>query len=197
MPLLIYKDNQELGPFDEADIADRLRRGELSPNDLGRYSQSSQWMPLSTFFPPDPMAQPGSSGWSEAATQQIPYPSSSPYSTNPTGSSPYMPPPAPNLVYPSGPMPVGSTGNPTRLPQIGMVLGIMTASLMVVGLVPCLGWVNWLTLLVGLISLVICLIPLATEKDPQARNKAMIGILLTGGALVLGMIRLFFGGGCF
>lgn len=196
MPLLIYKDNQEFGPFDEADIADRLRRGELSPNDLGRYSQSSQWMPLSTFFPPDPMAQPGSSGWTEAATQQIPYQPPSPYSTNPTGSSPYTPPPAPNLVYQSGTMPTSSPTGGINFPQIGMVLGIITASLMVVGLVPCLGWVNWLMIVVGLVALVTCLIPLATEKNPQARNKAMVGVLLTGGALVLGMIRLFFGGGC-
>lgn len=72
----------------------------------------------------------------------------------------------------------------------GMVLGIVTMCLMIVGLIPCLGWLNWVTLSVGTISVILCFVALVLEKNKKARNKAIIGLSLTLIALFVGTIRL-------
>jgi hypothetical protein len=85
----------------------------------------------------------------------------------------------------------------SNLSKVGMVMGIIVACLMVVGLVPCLGWLNWFTLITGGITNIVCWVSVITEKDdPSARNRAVIGLILTFLAVFIGGIRLALGGGC-
>ena len=83
----------------------------------------------------------------------------------------------------------------------GMVLGIVTMCLMLIGLVPCLGWVNWLMLSIGTIAVIVAFMGVVMEKNDKARNKAIIGLSLSLIAVFIGTIRLAIslgigGGGC-
>ncbi len=121
---------------------------------------------------------------------------SNPYSPGMMPGSPMMyggyPPP--NAYSPSPNM----SGRPQTgtLSQIGFVMGIVVGSIMLVGLIPCLGWMNWFTLFIGVISKFICVVAIFTEKDiPGARNKALIGWVITAVAIMIGGVRLLLGGG--
>lgn len=84
-----------------------------------------------------------------------------------------------------------------KLSMVSMVMGIVVASLMIFGLIPCLGWINWFTLMIGGVSKLIGWISVFTEhKIPGALNKAIIGLVLSTIALFVGGIRLAMGGGC-
>jgi hypothetical protein len=78
----------------------------------------------------------------------------------------------------------------------GMVMGIVAACLMVVGLIPCLGWLNWFTLIFGGVTKILCWVTVFTEKAPDQRNKAVIGLVLAFLAIFVGSIRLIIGFGC-
>jgi hypothetical protein len=84
-----------------------------------------------------------------------------------------------------------------KLSKIGMTLGIIVACLMVVGLIPCLGWLNWFTLLLGAVAKILNWVAVFTEnKIPGALNKAVIGLVLSTVAIFIGSIRLVLGAGC-
>ncbi len=51
MPIYIYKNNQQSGPFEEAKVLEMLAAGQLSPNDMGIRNGESQWQPLKALFP--------------------------------------------------------------------------------------------------------------------------------------------------
>ena len=51
MGIYLWKDNQQLGPFEEADIKGRLAGGSLSYDDLGWREGMSDWTPLRQIFP--------------------------------------------------------------------------------------------------------------------------------------------------
>jgi hypothetical protein len=221
MPFYIYKNNEQTGPHDDAVVEDGLRTGKFSPLDLASRDGATGWESLSTFFPfisqsrstsssPTPPASQASSveppsyspppyAWaqdsqSSAATNQ-PYqpqpPGTQQPSAPPTGQA-YQQQVAPPLInqFPGAP----SANSP--LPMTGMVLGIVTMCLMLVGLVPCLGWVNWLMISVGSIAVIVAFIAVVMEKNDKARNKAIIGLSLSLIALFIGTIRLVIGGGC-
>ena len=50
MQVFINKNGQQLGPFEEQQVAEMLRNGQLSPNDSGFKQGQQQWQPLSTMF---------------------------------------------------------------------------------------------------------------------------------------------------
>lgn len=107
-----------------------------------------------------------------------------------------VPAPVPVLQQHSA---AGIAGNSQagKLSMVGMVMGIVVASLMLFGLIPCLGWINWFTLLVGGVSKLVGWIAVFTEhRIPGALNKAIIGLVLSTMALFIGGIRLALGGGC-
>jgi hypothetical protein len=80
----------------------------------------------------------------------------------------------------------------------GMILAIVSTGLFVFGLVPCLGWMNWFTLVVGGLANLFCWIGLFAEgKNPGARGKAITGLVLSFIAVFIGTIRLILGGGIF
>jgi hypothetical protein len=77
-----------------------------------------------------------------------------------------------------------------------MIMGIITACLMIIGLVPCLGWMNWLVLFLGGITNILNWVVIFTDRTQAGRNKGIIGLVLTFAALFIGFIRLAIGGGC-
>ena len=84
------------------------------------------------------------------------------------------------------------------LPMIGMVMGIVILCVTVIGLVPCLGWMNWLTITVGPVTTILNLVAIILEQaDANKRSKAVIGLVLALVAVIVGGIRLILGGGCF
>lgn len=111
--------------------------------------------------------------------------------------APYQPPhPAP---YP--PAPAQQTTSNSSLPKVGMTLAVVVACIVMLGLVPCLGWLNWFALIFGKVSLVTCIVALVTEKDPTRRGKAVAGLIILSCALGVAVIRLVLsvvagGGGC-
>ncbi|MEO6334108.1 MAG: DUF4339 domain-containing protein [Pyrinomonadaceae bacterium] len=50
MTIYIHKNNQQLGPYEDDVVLDKLRSGDLSPDDLA-ITQGGQWQPLRTMFP--------------------------------------------------------------------------------------------------------------------------------------------------
>ena len=81
--------------------------------------------------------------------------------------------------------------------MIGMVMGIVILCVTVIGLVPCLGWMNWLTITVGPVTTILNLVAIILEQaDANKRSKAVIGLVLALVAVIVGGIRLVLGGGC-
>ena len=88
--------------------------------------------------------------------------------------------------------------------QLSLILGIIAICGMIIGFIPCLGWFNWLNLPIAAVGLVLGAIDYNNEKqlmagsqyDPAMRPAGMpLGLILCGIALVLGIFRLFIGGG--
>jgi hypothetical protein len=51
MSIYIHKNNQQLGPFEEAKVLEMLQKGELSPNDMAIRQGGSEWQKLGDFYP--------------------------------------------------------------------------------------------------------------------------------------------------
>jgi hypothetical protein len=90
--------------------------------------------------------------------------------------------------------------------QASLILGIISILGMLIGLIPCLGWFNWLNLPLALIGLILGAIDYNDEQkmitpmrydDGMVRrgNNLPLGLILCAIALVIGMLRLFIGGG--
>jgi hypothetical protein len=201
MKYYIHKNNQQLGPFEESDIEVRIRNNTFSLDDLACRFGEQNWRPLSNFFPlltQDPHSWMGDSGnlptggGSYANPQPPPRQAQTTYEPPPQQQAPWELQAAPvqHVVHHFDEQPE------TALPMIALVGGIVTASLMVLGLIPCLGWLNWFVLFGGTIVGILCLVAVFTEKNTKGRNKALIGLILVAVALFIGLIRLILGGGC-
>ncbi len=95
--------------------------------------------------------------------------------------------------YPPAPVPAASS---TNLPRVAMTAGIVIASITVLGLIPCLGWLNWFTLIFGKMAIILSIVALVADKDASRKSMATIGLILSSSAVVVGIIRLIIGGGC-
>jgi hypothetical protein len=51
MKYFVFRNSQQLGPFDESAVVSSLRSGQFSGEDLGIRQGESQWQPLSVLFP--------------------------------------------------------------------------------------------------------------------------------------------------
>lgn len=67
---------------------------------------------------------------------------------------------------------------------ISKIIGIIALLIMIVGLFPLLGWLNWIVIPIAEIGLLV-----------GAFSKYTGGVTLNGTVLVVAMIRLFIGGG--
>ena len=207
MKYYIHKNNQQLGPFEESDIEVRIRNKTFSLDDLACRDGEQNWQPLSNFFPlltETPQAWMGDSGnlppgggaysdppprQQQPRTTYEPPPQQAPWQQQ---QDPWQPQAAPlqHVVHHFQEQPESA------LPTIALVSGIVIASFMVIGLIPCLGWLNWFVIFGGILAKIICWVAIFSEKNIKGRNKALIGLILVSVALFIGIIRLVLGGGC-
>lgn len=75
-------------------------------------------------------------------------------------------------------------------------MGIVALSFMVVGLIPCLGWLNYINTILSFITLILGIVAIATGKTDAERSAAILGVALVIMAIFLGTGRLLLGGGC-
>jgi len=54
MDIYVYKDEKQLGPFANAQVAEALRDGKFSYDDIAWREGWTDWRPLRTLFPPPP-----------------------------------------------------------------------------------------------------------------------------------------------
>lgn len=78
---------------------------------------------------------------------------------------------------------------------ISIVLGILGFIFMFPGLIPCLGWLNWINLFFSSIGLIIALYLYQSNEVNRQDNNVKIALYLNGCAFVVGGIRLFLGSG--
>jgi hypothetical protein len=97
--------------------------------------------------------------------------------------------------YQSGNLAIAASGNVSKN---GKRMAIGVACLTVLGLIPCLGWLNWFALVTGGITKILCWVGVFTEgkNNPVAKNDAVIGLVIVAIALFVSLIRLVLGGGC-
>jgi hypothetical protein len=103
---------------------------------------------------------------------------------------------APAVSYPPYTMSSPQSHSPDAGASTPRTLGIIALSLMAVGLIPCLGWINYINLVLSLITLIISIVASSNAKTPPARSAAMIGLTFALIAGFVGFIRLVLGGGC-
>jgi len=81
--------------------------------------------------------------------------------------------------------------------KISFFIGIVAFVVFVIGLFPCLGWMNWINFPLAIAGAIMNGIVLGQSgaSGDGDRNKALIGLGLCLIALVIGFIRLILGGG--
>jgi hypothetical protein len=86
-----------------------------------------------------------------------------------------------------------------KISKIGKIMGIVVGCITLVGLIPCLGWLNWFNLIFGGITNILCWVGVFTEgkENPQAKTDAVIGLIISFVAFLVGSVRLLLGAGCF
>jgi len=81
---------------------------------------------------------------------------------------------------------------------VSIVLGIISFLFMLIGLIPCFGWLNWiLTIPIALIGLGIAYWLYQQNEVNKQDSSIKIGLYLNACALIVGIIKLFLGGGFF
>jgi hypothetical protein len=77
-----------------------------------------------------------------------------------------------------------------------LVWGIVVFVLFCVGLVPCLGWLNWGTIPLGMVGVVLSAVAMSRAgREGQSTGPALVGLILSLIAVVVGAIRLALGAG--
>ena len=197
MSLYIFKEGQQLGPYDDEAILQSLRNGAFTPADLASRDAQGDWRPLSFYFPlPEHQAQ------QEAKTEIFQTGQAQNRDTDPFQH--YQPPPAAPLAQYQPPTLQASSNNQSSglaisLSMASLGLGIASLCFMLLGLVPCLGWLNWFTLALGFGALVTGVIVLTQQpKDGMKNDSSMAipGLVIASLTLIIGGIRLVLGGGC-
>ena len=74
----------------------------------------------------------------------------------------------------------------TTMNAISVLIGVVAGVLMAVGLVPLLGWVNWLVLALCVLGIIFGAI---STKETRS------GLIINGSIAAVGMLRLLLGGG--
>lgn len=79
---------------------------------------------------------------------------------------------------------------------LSLVIGILAILGMLVGFIPCFGWLNWLNIPFSVVGIIISLIAMATTGN-EDKNNSIAGLVCCSIALILGFIRLILGAGIF
>jgi len=77
---------------------------------------------------------------------------------------------------------------------ISLTWGILAIIGMFIGLIPCIGALNWLNIPFAVAGLIVSIIAHATHPGPN-KSSSMTGIVLCAIAIVIGAKRLIMGGG--
>ena len=83
---------------------------------------------------------------------------------------------------------------PTSAQIVALILGLSSFGGFLVGLIPFLGWVNWLNIPGAIASVIVSLIG-TSERTREGRNMAFTGLALSLVAICFGLVRLVLGGG--
>lgn len=83
-----------------------------------------------------------------------------------------------------------------NMQTLSLIWGILAVLGMVVGLIPLLGWWNWINIPFSGLGLLVSIIAWATAGD-KPRNSSIAGLACCIGAVFFGYIRLSLGGGIF
>ena len=75
-------------------------------------------------------------------------------------------------------------------------MGIVALSLMLIGFIPCLGWLNYLNIFLSFITIVMGIVAIVGAKTDAERTSALLGLGFVVIAVFLGTGRLILGGGC-
>ena len=78
---------------------------------------------------------------------------------------------------------------------LSLVWGILALMGMLVGLLPCLGALNWLNIPFAGLGFIIGIIALTTGDYREPKGNAVAGLILCGVAVLIGLFRLVLGGG--
>ena len=77
---------------------------------------------------------------------------------------------------------------------ISLIWGILAVIGMFIGLIPCIGALNWLNIPFAVVGLIVSLV--AHSSAPRYnRTSSLIGIILCALAIIIGAKRLVLGGG--
>lgn len=76
---------------------------------------------------------------------------------------------------------------------VSLVMGILAVLGLLVGLIPCLGALNWLNIPFAVVGLIVSIVAAGNRRGGNAM--ALAGIVLCSIAIVVGLLRLMLGGG--
>lgn len=109
-------------------------------------------------------------------------------------------PPQPQIQYVpyavQAPVPIQNATTESGLPVTVRTMGIVALSLTLVGLVPCLGWLNYFNFAFSFVTFVLAIVAIASARSDAARTSAILGLVFVLIANVIGVFRLILGGGC-
>jgi len=115
----------------------------------------------------------------------------------PVVSAPLTQPAAPQVQYVTyevhGPT---ARGRESGLGVTVRTMGIVALSLMLVGFIPCLGWLNYLNIVLSFVTIIIAIVAIAGAKSDAERTSAFLGLGFVVMAIFVGIGRLILGGGC-
>lgn len=80
----------------------------------------------------------------------------------------------------------------TTLSTVGLVMCLVVIPLMILGVVPFFGWVNWFTLPFNIATNILCWIGLYKEN---INTKVVIGLVFSSIYILFGLLRLWIGKG--
>ena len=79
---------------------------------------------------------------------------------------------------------------------LSLAWGILALGGMIVGFIPCFGWVNWFNIPFAFCGLIFSLLAHATTRGPE-RQHSTVALILCVIAILIGSKRLAFGHGLF
>ncbi len=77
---------------------------------------------------------------------------------------------------------------------VSLVWGILAFLGMIVGFLPCLGWINWVNIPFAVIGLIISIAAVASARAGN-NGSGIAGLVCNAIAVIIGVIRLVLGGG--
>jgi hypothetical protein len=75
-----------------------------------------------------------------------------------------------------------------------MIIGILSLFGTMLGCIPLLGALNWMTIPLGVVGTILGAIALS-KNEASSKGQAMVGLVLSIVVIVMGTIRLIIGGG--